>query len=77
MNGDDVVKKAHTSEVAAVLLSSAASVSAVLSISTPVGHATQLVTLGEGRIRNTIDGGLGDRGGAPAIALGQGCDEVD
>lgn len=66
--------KLRTSVVAVVLLS-ATSLS-VLAVRRPVGHATQLVALGERRIRNTIQRRLGHSRRAPSIFRGQGRDEV-
>jgi hypothetical protein len=55
----------------------ATSVAAIFGIG-PVGHAAELVALGEGRIGDAIQGGLVGDGRAPgAIGVWQGIDEVN
>lgn len=65
-----------TTVVTVVLLSATTSVS-VLALGGPVGHATKLVALGEGRIRDTVQGSLGGDGRAPTIAGRASLDELD
>lgn len=59
-------RKKPTTEVAVIL--STSSTLAVFSFGSPVGHASQLVALGERRIGHAVQCGLGGDGGAPAIA---------
>ena len=52
-----------TSEVAVVLLATLSLT--ILGLGSPVGHATQLVALGEGGIRHTVQHVVGRGGGTP------------
>ena len=66
----------RTSVVPVVLGPSTTTVAAVLAISSPVGHAAQLIPLGEGCVGDAIKGGLGGDWGAPSVAIGQRRDDV-
>lgn len=68
--------KGRTSVVPVVLGPSSTTIAAVLAISGPVGHATQLVALGEGGVWDTIQGGLCRDWGPPSVAVGQRRDDV-
>lgn len=63
-----------TPVVSVVLLPSTTAVLA-LAVGSPVGHAAQLVALGEGRIGDAVQRGVAGDGGAPAIAGGAVLDE--
>lgn len=67
---------ARTSVVPVVLGPSSTTIAAILAISSPVGHATQLVALGEGGVWDTIQGGLCGDWGPPSVAIGQRRDDV-
>lgn len=69
-----VQTRSLTSEVAVVLLATLAST--ILGLSSPVGHAAQLVALGERSIGNTLEHVVARGGGAPSILSRQSGDEV-
>lgn len=63
-----------TSEVPVVLR--ATTTLAVLRLSGPVGHAAQLIALGERRVRSALQHVVGAGGGAPGVLRGEGSHEV-
>jgi len=66
----------HTTEVSVILLP--ATTAGVLGISSPVGHAAELVALGVGSIWNTVEGRLSGDGGTPGrTQIGERLDQID
>jgi hypothetical protein len=69
-------RRPRTTVVPVVLLPSTTAVGA-LAVGGPVGHATELVALGEGRIGDAVQSGVGGDGRTPAIAGGAVLDETN
>lgn len=67
-------KKEHTSEVPVVGLATLPLT--VLGLGGPVGHAAELVTLGEGCVRHALEHVVAGGSGAPGVLRGEGSHQV-